>query len=560
MGKFFYGFAIDRYSDQPLSSCVRDMNALSQTLKKRFGFTCEEYKDEEVTLTSIRSVLARVVHKRVGDDVIVFFSGHGSAKHSWCVNGEVGDEYFESMELHKFVDRAQTRQLLLISDSCYALGQACKREGVRHEAVLVDELEQADGKWFLAATGDYESWDGGDGLSPFVDALVDSLDELQGPAALQEVFPRVRERCHGVTADPRRKQVPYLRALVPTLHGEFVFRPVKKVAPSVAPPPGNAPAVPPPPPGLYPAVDIDGAALAKVIAKGLGPGWTRSTNGSGHVVFVGERGTHVAKLRLFKNHLRAYLRGRDGGWLAPADVRTESGAKAFGARVTEAWQSPPVPGAASTPVATPSAASPGGASTNISVWRREIEDSEYRKFLAALLVEHLQVLWEHLGEDPRGHNRRSLVERLGRYSGDVAELIDVLDHVAIERLSDAFAIEHHLLPTWQEAEAELCCMLRRDETVDWASASEGRRGELLGRLRKPEIQGIYRALGSDWDPDQPVAVLRAELDELYPGTVGGILWRLPYAALERLIEELDLRVADWNRRTLEMKLVRWLRV
>ena len=572
MGRYFYGFAIDRYKRGPLRSCVRDLHAIRFVLEGRYGFDAEEYTDAEVTVSTVRRVFEKIRATRgAKDDVIVFFSGHGSGKHEWCVNADDGNAnggYVESAEVQKFAEQAKTRHLLIISDSCYALGQACKREAVEHAPGLHEELERNPSKQFLAATGDYYSWDGGSKLSPFARALTDVLDELPGPSSMMEVYIGVRTRCHGSTTTTERKQVPYLRVLDPLLHGEMVFRPLPRAG--GVPPTGSAAPVSFQTPGggagggsVVPT-PTTGMLLSIRAQEALSEFWSPSTNGNGHLVFLGQRKMHVAKVKVYKEHVRVAVRTVDGRWSPDVVVKDDTGLEAFFRDVRAAWhdrpgstdeewdcedevdeeevQAEPVP------------------ETRHTLWRREIGDAVFHKFVHALRVEHLRDLWDQMGLDGSGRLRDELeAALLDGFRGDVQRLIDVLDETATERAATALGIDHERTPSWREVEVELHYRLREDETLDWAGASEHRRENLIQRIRKADLQAVFRALGDDWDDDQPVADLRGEFLRDYAGTIGGVLRRLPYDALERIVDDEGFPVPVPSRRALEARIAKWLK-
>lgn len=460
MGRYFYGYAINRYSRSPLDSCVRDLHGLERVLSRRYGFAVEDLTEHEVTAAAVRSSLRRIRQTRTpDDDVIVFFSGHGSEKHAWCVHGDLPNEnaYIERDEIHAFAAGVRVRHLLLVSDSCFALGQAWKAERVRHEACLVDELERSPSRMFLAATGNYVAMDGGSSHSPFMGALLDELEDLSEPAPITVLFPRVRQRCHGAMTELSDKQVPHLRVIEDRFVGEFVFRPVVRPGPAPQIKPEAAPEPAPAPEPLMPPAEPD------------------------------EEATPVRSLR-----------------------------------------------------------------------RQYADESAFKKFCKAMRVEHLRACWGALGWESAGVSRPTLENHLDDYRGDLALLVTTLDQDGLERVADAFGIGHERMPYLEEIQTAILYELREDSTPAWEDLDTDRRGAFVQRLRKPELQQIYRALGSDWDTEQRVAELRVGLEEDLQGTAGMVVRHLDWDTLDRLVEQLGVTVRSDSVAAAEAALIRWL--
>ena len=125
---------INRYSNNipPLSSAVRDAEAVGRVLKDIHGYELELYLDEVATLARLRELFSGLSARLHEDDwVVVYFAGHGIAE-SADSHGPTGyfipvdadrdhvETFLPMAEVQAALDQIKSKHLLVLLDCCFA--------------------------------------------------------------------------------------------------------------------------------------------------------------------------------------------------------------------------------------------------------------------------------------------------------------------------------------------------------------------------------------------------------------------------------------------------------
>ena len=169
--KFFIGLAIDDYiTSSILNKCKSDSHKIGSVLQNKFGYQSLYLEDTDVTPKNIQKTLASLKSQmKPKSKVIICFSGHGE-EDSWTIfnNNKTSEKSFKVSSINKMIESIGAHHLLLISDSCHALGVANSKDGAikskgkakQNNLSIWEVLEQDPCCTFLAATGNTEAWDG----------------------------------------------------------------------------------------------------------------------------------------------------------------------------------------------------------------------------------------------------------------------------------------------------------------------------------------------------------------------------------------------------------------
>ncbi|MBT3294927.1 MAG: caspase family protein [Verrucomicrobia bacterium] len=132
----------------------RDARRIAHILRESYGFDrIDELYGEKASLRSLRRKLSDLSRKSTADDAILFFfAGHGKlvergdARGGYLVpyGGSLHDAstWLAYKEVREFLKKTRARQVLLISDSCYA-GAALATRGATTERVDLTDKEYA---------------------------------------------------------------------------------------------------------------------------------------------------------------------------------------------------------------------------------------------------------------------------------------------------------------------------------------------------------------------------------------------------------------------------------
>jgi hypothetical protein len=231
-----------------LATPMRDISAIGEILIQRFGFETEiMFRGEPMPLVLVDpgqrdivvtlNALASVAGPR--DEVLVFYAGHGVSdtrlgSAAWVPADALAgfpDTFLTSAQLSGLFSRFDTRNLIVIADSCYAGGLFRSGDGGVAELMARDETrmqsllrQQARKSRILITSGNDEPVldGGGEGHSVFARALLIGLGDMAEEAfSARELFDRyLRLQVSGITG-----QEPQFRELLDIGHegGDFVF-------------------------------------------------------------------------------------------------------------------------------------------------------------------------------------------------------------------------------------------------------------------------------------------------------------------------------------------------
>lgn len=231
-----------------LATPMHDISAIGEILTQRFGFETEiMFRGEPMPLVLVDpgqrdivvtlNALASVAGPR--DEVLVFYAGHGVSdtrlgSAAWVPADALAgfpDTFLTSAQLSGLFSRFDTRNLIVIADSCYAGGLFRSGDGGVAELMARDETrmqsllrQQARKSRILITSGNDEPVldGGGEGHSVFARALLIGLEDMAEEAfSARELFDRyLRLQVSGITG-----QEPQFRELLDIGHegGDFVF-------------------------------------------------------------------------------------------------------------------------------------------------------------------------------------------------------------------------------------------------------------------------------------------------------------------------------------------------
>lgn len=179
---------IDKYQYCPkLYNAVRDAKAFKDILIKRFQFQEKHLVtlfDQEATQNNIFKALSELVDKvEEGDNVVIYFSGHGEYEKSidegyWVpVEGRLSQPgtYLSNSRIIKYLKAIRSHHTLLVVDSCFS-GSLFLERKLRG----VERLESLPSRWLITSGRNEVVSDGKPGdHSPFADSLLQYLEHNQ---------------------------------------------------------------------------------------------------------------------------------------------------------------------------------------------------------------------------------------------------------------------------------------------------------------------------------------------------------------------------------------------
>jgi len=190
---------IERFGIQKLAHAESDANAVAKVLETYYGYvegqTLVLLTGEKATKRNIERQFGNhflADEKKVGpnDSVLVFFAGHGSRERDKRLSetlvypqdvegleeGGIDDTSCVAMTtLVKHLENCRARHKLVILDSCHS-GELFQLQSSRSGSEINPKLfKQPALRAITAAAGDETASDGGDGHSPFAQALLNSL-------------------------------------------------------------------------------------------------------------------------------------------------------------------------------------------------------------------------------------------------------------------------------------------------------------------------------------------------------------------------------------------------
>lgn len=146
----FIGIGIDRFLDnrQNLNYSVKDIRDLAEKLREKFGeaLVMDTLFNEEVTVSNVIALRAKLLNTTVNDKVILSYSGHGllSRQYDYFLstygvdfkNPEANGLPYESLE--GLLDSIPARKKLVLIDACHS-GEVDKEEAQQYRRVLSEK-------------------------------------------------------------------------------------------------------------------------------------------------------------------------------------------------------------------------------------------------------------------------------------------------------------------------------------------------------------------------------------------------------------------------------------
>ncbi len=226
-------WAVSNYQDKRLhlDNCVSDCEKIKDLLLQRYHFEPDAmhfYQDNAVSRRSINDKLKELTALTENDNLLLFFSGHGCWDEDlqtghWLTHEAEKDDDTDWYPLDTFRSKLKAlkaHHLVVVCDACFP--------GALFRGVMPQEVQVLDGEQsrMALASGRMKPVldEGGNGVSPFAQALLDLLRENQDEylrlgALANRMVERVAERTKG-------KQIPKC-SVIPGFEncdGEFSFQ------------------------------------------------------------------------------------------------------------------------------------------------------------------------------------------------------------------------------------------------------------------------------------------------------------------------------------------------
>jgi len=237
---------IDAYKEfKHLKNAVADARAVAQVLRDQYGFSqLIELYDDDATRANIHAAVQSLVQSlQGGEDVLIYFAGHGWRdltldRGYWVpVDAREGHEtdYVPNSDFHDFIktmDKRKVGHVLVVADSCFSgtfldvprsvvVVRPAQAKGPGPTKYLGD-LYASPSRHALTSGGNQPVPDGGEeGHSAFARSLLRALEQPEYPAfTATELAVRV-QRSVATNAD----QTPWFGIIKYVGHesGEFVF-------------------------------------------------------------------------------------------------------------------------------------------------------------------------------------------------------------------------------------------------------------------------------------------------------------------------------------------------
>jgi formylglycine-generating enzyme required for sulfatase activity/uncharacterized caspase-like protein len=225
----------------PLKNAVADARAVAQILKDQYGFSrISELYDTSATKENIlASVQSLVDSLQGGEDVLIYFSGHGYydstlERGSWVpVDAQREADFLPNSEVHDYIkgmDKKKSAHVLVVADSCFS-GTLVEKRAIAPRPPTPDpapvpkyimDLYRSPSRQALTSGGNEPVPDGGaEGHSIFARYLLQALRQPEYPQfTATELAVRIQDLV-GRNAD----QTPRFGAIMfaGDEGGEFVF-------------------------------------------------------------------------------------------------------------------------------------------------------------------------------------------------------------------------------------------------------------------------------------------------------------------------------------------------
>ena len=211
-----------------LETPAHDVDRVATSLRQKFGFEVRVIKNAtKADMVRAVAVLAREVGP--ADSVFVYYAGHGYLMDDthmgyWIpVDGSVktAAQWISNADISKLLGAIPSRQVLLVSDSCFS-GTLAREQAVAQDPRTRQDVLRKRSVIVLSSGGEEPvSDEGKDGHSVFAWHFLRSLGQLDGTTIGFDVYKAVRK---GVSED--YPQQPQYGAVVSAGHeagGEYLF-------------------------------------------------------------------------------------------------------------------------------------------------------------------------------------------------------------------------------------------------------------------------------------------------------------------------------------------------
>ncbi|MEY3242207.1 MAG: hypothetical protein RIR11_3646 [Bacteroidota bacterium] len=176
---------IDKYKEPKLklNNCVSDVTTLAELLCKRYHFEASDIirlLNAEATASNINKVLKEARAHSSEDNLIIFFSGHGSSEEltgeyywqPWEADHEDETTWYALNHFKASLKALPHQHILVIVDACFPIGVL--RRGNSNNVVA--QLDQEKSRFALTSGRNHTVSDGNPGeQSPFAAALIRAL-------------------------------------------------------------------------------------------------------------------------------------------------------------------------------------------------------------------------------------------------------------------------------------------------------------------------------------------------------------------------------------------------
>ncbi|MFK7895800.1 MAG: caspase family protein [Myxococcota bacterium] len=245
----FYALVIGntKYEKMPdLQTPRNDAEVIASLLTNRFGFSTQ------LLLDANEEEIKRAIHKLNGvagekDNILLYFAGHGHRKKGtdrarlngyWLPTNADQDQdvnWVDNWWVTNHLDTSIAKRALVIADSCYGgvfstdlpIGPVTQLPPLG-EADFEKKLERKS-RFVLASGGEQPVLDAtgpGSEHSVFAGALIEVLQQSEGPMSVVELYGRVFDRMYDALKSTGIKQEPELRVIRAAGHqseGDFFF-------------------------------------------------------------------------------------------------------------------------------------------------------------------------------------------------------------------------------------------------------------------------------------------------------------------------------------------------
>lgn len=231
-----FALLIGNFRYQPpipsLETPPHDVDRVAAALKRKLGFEVRVVKNA-TKAELIRAVATLAREAGPADSVFVYYAGHGYLMDDtdmgyWIpVDGSVktAAQWISNTDISKLLGAIPSRQLMLVSDSCFS-GSLAREQAVTGTPASKDVLRRRSVTVLSSGGEEPVSDEGKDGHSIFAWHFLRSLDGLEGTTVGFEVFKVVK---HGVSKD--YPQQPQYGAVISAGHeagGEYLFESLTK--------------------------------------------------------------------------------------------------------------------------------------------------------------------------------------------------------------------------------------------------------------------------------------------------------------------------------------------